>query len=285
MNKENAVSRPLALFKLALDTLDRNPVILYPLVILAALQLAILALLYFANQYPLSNFFDPLIARLWSERFLRYPLNLLLLPKLFYYAQAVLYLFCGGFLLAVAIHIVATVTAGKKISFMSAWQESLPSYIHVVLSSCLSFLLFFFFTGFYNALIDCSSLPPWHILVAGDPYIQFFAGIFFTALLIYMVPIIIIEKKKVFSAFILNFKTLFHSFWFTVLVVFLPASLYFPIIMVRTNFERFPNSNAPEIQLIVLVLGIFLTMFIDGVIATAVTIHYLSKKKGGIRGF
>ena len=123
---------PLGLLKSSIDALQRNPVILFPTLTLAFIQFLVLELFYFAPRYPLSQFFAPLISQVWSEEFVHYPLDLALLPKMFYYAQIVIYIFVGSYLLGVTACIVAALDRHPKVNVGAAFKEAGNKVIGVV---------------------------------------------------------------------------------------------------------------------------------------------------------
>src|SRR5262245_25858967 len=119
----------------SINTLMVNPVIFYPYLILGFIQLLALEILYFAPQSSLSVFFGPIIRRLWSESFLHYPLDLVLLPKLYYYAQIFIYIFIGGFLTSMLIQFISAINHDQKLNLKVVFKETLPRYIHIVIYS------------------------------------------------------------------------------------------------------------------------------------------------------
>ena len=281
-------TNPLILLKTTIHTIYQNPVILYPTIILAFVQFLVLEILYFAPRSPLSIFFGPLISHIWSEDFLHYPLDLILLPKLFYYAQIMVYLFGGALLLAVTTHIVVTLNNNHRANLRHSLKEAGRFYLQILFASILSLLLFQMSSSVYSTMIqavlkikttNASVVTFQKIFLWATPYIQFFIGILITTLLIYVVPIIIIEKKKFLKALGLNLNVLFRSFNTSFCVVLLPTLFYLPILVARNNIESLSNATVPEIQIFIIVLGVLVTMAIDLIILTTITTHYLFLKE------
>jgi hypothetical protein len=282
------ITQPIILLKTTVQNIQNNPILLYPSLILGLAQLLILEILYFAPRYPLSNFFAPLISHVWSEEFLHYPMDLVLLPKLFYYAQIFIYIFGGAFLLAVTAHLVTTLNNHNRASLKSSFREAGRYYIHIVLASVLSLILFQIFSTFYTSMAHnilrikapnegLAALQ--RILLWATPYTQFLIGIFVTTLLIYVVPILIIEKKSILKALQMNLGVLFKSFGVSFLVVLIPTLFYLPVLVARNNVESLISFTAPEIQVFIIVLSILVSMLIDLIILTTVTAHYLYLKE------
>ena len=73
MTPERSAKNVIDLIRFSLNTLFQNPLIAYPFVIIAFIQLFVLEIFYFAPRYPLSIFFGPLIRTLYGEGYLHYP--------------------------------------------------------------------------------------------------------------------------------------------------------------------------------------------------------------------
>jgi hypothetical protein len=272
----------------AVHTLTAYPAVFFPFLILGFIQLLILEFLYFIPRPPLSDVIGPIVRRLWSEAFLHYPLDLVLLPKLYYYAQIVIYLIIGGFLAGVAVKLIASINSDSKITVGKAFKETLPSYVHILLNSILSFAVFLGLSQVYGLAVrralqirSEAGVFFWikKVVILGEPYANFLIGIFVTALLAFVIPIIVIERKKFFAALFLNFKSLWRSFIFVFFIILLPTLLYVPILLLRSNINVLMDATVPDIQLWSIVLSIVVTLVIDAVVITAVTTYYLFKKE------
>src|SRR3989338_2212655 len=190
--KEPKENRLGVLLSSAVNILMARPVILYPLCLYAFLQLLILEILYFSACFPLSLFFAPLIKRLWSDAFLHYPFNFILLPKLFYYSQVPVYITLGAFLTAMTVTYLVAVNNEKKISFRLALKDSIGSYIYILIAAFVSFILISLASkGYQYALGEIAQINTgvntgiWQKIAGtlqyGQPYFHFFAGIVVTA--------------------------------------------------------------------------------------------------------
>lgn len=282
------ITKPLILLRTTIDNILEHPIIVYPTIILALIQFLVLEILYFSPRYPLSQFFSPLISHVWSEDFLHYPMDLVLLPKMFYYAQILVYVFGGALLLAMTTHIVATINNNHRPNLKNSLRESARFYIHILFCFILSLILFQIFSSMYASFVNTlfkikttgGAMAAFQkTLLWATPYIQFFIGILITTLLIYIVPIIIIEKKKIIGATLLNLKVLLRSFRTSFLVVLIPTLFYLPILVARNNIELLASATLPEIQIFIIVLGVVVTMAIDLIILTTITTHYLFLKE------
>jgi hypothetical protein len=262
--------------------------IFYPFIIIVFINLLVLEILYFLPRYPLSVFFTPIISRIWGEQFMHYPMNLMLLPKLFYYAQMVIFLFFSSILIAMVADMVAAVNNEKPVNFKASLQKSLPGYVYIVIYAFLFLLLSQAFYNAYGLLIrralkihSTAGIYFWikECIFYAAPYSQFLYSIFVTTFLIYIPILIILEKKKFLAALIINFKTLFGSLWLTFILVLVPALFYIPYLLMQNNMGRLVDMTVPEVQVLVIAVCIFLTTAINIFIVASATTYYLYKKE------
>ena len=154
MSSMSKIKSPLTVLRLAFSLFKfDNQKIFYPFIIIVFINLLVLEVIYFLPRYPLSVFFSPIISRIWGEQYLHYPMDLMLLPKLFYYAQMVIFLFLSSFLIVLVVDMVADINNDKQVNFRSSLQKSLPGYIYIVLYSFLTLLLFHLFDKAYGLLM------------------------------------------------------------------------------------------------------------------------------------
>ncbi len=278
--------RVIGTIRAAVNTLMSHKEILFPFTFVIFIQLLSLEILYFAPRYPLNIFFAPIIRTLWSEAYLHYPLNFILLPKLFQYAEMGIYILINSFCIALSIAKLYAIVSDKKDQTKSIFRETISSYVHIALAAILSFLvvmLFFKFYGlFLNRAMKIQSTTGIFfviktLVIGGAPYCNLIFSVFVTALFAYVVPIIVIEKKKVFTAIIQSFKILKGSFWFSFWIAFVPTLLYVPVLLLRNSLNL--ESLLPELKVLVLVLSIFVIVFVDAIIYASLATYYLSVRE------
>ncbi len=288
MSPKNTNKQLIPLLRESINSYIANPIILLPFITIAFIQLLVLEVIYFAPQFPLVKFFGPLIQRLEGEAFLHYPQNLIILPKWFQTAQFFVYIFISSFLIGTAIVLITNINSNKKTSFGAAARNVLPQYIHLILAAITTFIMFYIFSSVYSILIRRafqiqSKTGIFYMIKAtviyGAPYFNLLIGVMVTVLFAFLFPIIIIEKKKIFSALILNFRSLWRSFWFLFFVVLVPTLFYVPVILLRNNLGIIINLTFEGVRMIVLILSTVVMLFIDATIYTAITTHYLLKKE------
>jgi hypothetical protein len=287
MNTQKKIDKKIIpLLRNSVNILFSNPAILFPFMITAFIQLFILEILYFSPRYPLNIFFGPIIRYFSSEKFLHYPYNFEILPKIFHDVKQVLFVLVSSFLVGIAINTIAAINNDRKSNFRTMLKETAPLYIYIILSALVSLAMFTVCSKlndkflFQRALMIRSESGVFFwikmAVLKGAPFINLLTGIFVTTLFAYFIPTIVIKRKNVLTAFFLNFKTLFGSFWFTFIIVFIPSLLFVPFLLLNMNINSF--IFFPELRIISLTFGIIIMTFIDAVIFTALTTYYLLKE-------
>ncbi|MCA9407856.1 MAG: hypothetical protein H6755_01175 [Candidatus Omnitrophica bacterium] len=282
MSKHNAEKRLFPLLITAVNTIFWHPVIFFPFLLTAFIQFFILEILYFSPREPLNVFFGPIISKIWSPEYLHYPLNLILLPKLFQYLQYPVFILLSSYLVSVSIVIIKNINEDKSIHLKPLFKQTFSMYVHIVVSALLSFCLYICLMYFFDMVIARameirSQSGKFFILkrliLEGAPYFYLFFSVLITTLFAYVFPMIAIERKKVFHAIWENLKLLKGSFFFTFFVVLIPSLFIIPILILRTTVSI--DGAFPEISVWILVLSICVLLFIDAVVYTALTLFYL----------
>ncbi len=285
-NKPNLT--PVSLFKAAINTYLSNPIILLPLILLTFIQLLILELLYFYPRYPLLIIFKPIVTRIWGEMYLHYPFNFALLPELFSRLQVIIYVLVGAFLNAVTVEIIAAVNSDRKITFSSALRKTLGRYVHILVYAALSIGSLIGLSKIYGLLIQRAMkigsetgilAAIKNTIIYGAPGAELLIGIIVTTLLAFTLPLIIVERRNIFSALAQNFRYILRSFIFVFLLVLLPTIIYGLILLLRSPFMAPISQTIPSFQIFVLISSILLTIFIDATVLTATTMYYLHIKE------
>ena len=82
-----------------------------------------------------------------------------------------------------------------------------------------------------------------------------------------------------FTAFLLNFKYLWKSFWFVFVVVLLPTLLYVPVLLLRNSIATAAQGVLPGVQIGLIAVSVIVTLAIDATVLTAITTYYLLQKE------
>ena len=284
----NPQKQIIPLLRESVNSFVANPIILFPFITTAFIQLFVLEIIYFAPRFPLVCFFGPIINRMEGEAYLHYPQHLLMLPKWFQTAQYFLFIFVSSFLIAVAIEIIKNINNNKKVTFPNALRAMLPQYVHICLAGILTFLVFFILSKLHGLIIGRamqirSDEGIFHIIkvvvLYGAPYFNLLIGTFATAVFAFVLPIIVIEQKKILQAVSLNFKYLWGSFRFIFFIVLIPMLFYVPILLLQGNLSSIASQTFEGVRLLSPAISIIALTLIDATVYTAITTYFLLKKE------
>ncbi len=276
------------LLKEAVNSFVSNPIILFPFVTTAFIQLFVLEIIYFSPRFPLVYFFGPIIRRMEGEAYLHYPQHLFILPKWFQITQYFLFIFISSFLISVAIEIIKNINSNKKTTFPNALRAMLPQYVHVCIAAIVTFSAFFILSKLQGLIVGRalqirSEAGIFYLIKAtviyGAPYFNILIGTFVTAVFAFVLPIIVIERKKVFQAIALNFKYLKGSFWFIFFIVLVPMLFYVPVLLLQSNLSSIASLTFEGIRLLSPASSIVVLALVDATVYTAITTHFLWKKE------
>lgn len=268
------------------SSLQRYQNIFLPYLILIFVQLLILEIFYFAPRYPLNVFFGPLIKKLWGESYMHYPWNLSVFPQLFQMIQLPFYIFIGSFMVATGITVLKDINDDKKGDFGSAFRKTLGSYVHILLAACVTFALVWLFYKAFNLvhararIIGATAGIKFYIkvfILYGAPYFNLFLGALATALTGYILPAIILDKKSVFTAALINFRIIFRTFFFTLGVAIVPYLFFAPALLLRQLISS--RIIPPDMTFLVMVISVLLTVTIDAVVYTSLATSYIINKE------
>lgn len=286
MSKKVSVRQSFSLLGASMSCLFKNPKILYPFAILAFVQLLLMQILFFAPRFPLAMFFGPIIMRIKGAAYMQYPLNFDLMNHWFQSAQIFIFLFVSSLLIGKAIMMVACVNRGESLA------EKMPlvgfkKYVNVIVAFLLIFIMMYGLTFLYGFLmrraVQIRSTSGIYFLIKqaifiGAPYFNLLFSIIVTSLFAYMLPLIVLEGKNVFSSVVKNFKLLAFSFWPLVIVISISTLFYLPVLLIRSNYRWFSTFIAPEGWQVFVIFGVLLMLFIDAVQYTAITLCYFLTK-------
>jgi len=288
MRTRNVYIGPGSLINAVLNILVSNPVILYPILVLGFIQLLFLEIIYFAGRYPLSELLGPVIVKSAGPAFLHYPYNYLLLTKWFHGFEAFMAIFISCFFYAAAVLIISLINSGKAVSMKKVFQQVLSSYIQLVAAMVLSALLFQGLVFLHalvlkRAFLIRSNAGIFYMIkeavVISAPYFRLLLACIVTALFAFVVPIIILEQKRIITAIKLNFMNYGRLFGLILGVVIMSGFLYLPFIFWQSVETREMILKAPEMSGLFLALSVLVMLFIDTIQYTAITLCYLLTKE------
>ena len=272
------------------NALRRTPIILSPFLIFVLIELIALIFLFLIPRAPLRSALGPIVTTLWSETFLHYPSNFLLLPKLASLSRMVLTVLFGSLLTGAAVNMYYLWFQKKTIKPRAALKTVLKRYVHLFIAVLL-FTLIFYFTSKFTKIILVRYFMAGHAKLLFIPFgiwlgpilsgINFILAILLQCLFVYVIPLIVIEKLNALKSIlrsVLLFKRLFLT---TIIIVTLAMVLYLPTVILIYNSAFLLNKFFPEIILWVLFFSAILSsLVIDPLITLSATQLYLANKEG-----
>lgn len=289
--KENGFSAAKEVFAHGFNLFKKNPAVLYPFLIFLATETILLIFLYVIPRAPLVGIFGPLVSTFWGERFLHYPYNFILLPKLASLSRMMLSVLVGSFMTGIAVFIVYDVYNKKHARFKTSLAAASKKYIEL-------FFLVFVFTLFFYITMKAVAVNLDRYFIAGHKQllflgpglwtglilaiINFLLAVFIQAAFTYAIPILLIEKRGIFRSISLSFVTFKKLFIPTLILVGLPMLIYEPVALLNSRTAFLMHRFFPEFILFVVFLGSAISsLIIDPIITVCTTLLYLSNKEKG----
>lgn len=251
--------------------------ILLPFFIVGLVDVFLLTIIYLAPQPPFSAILGPPIKVFWGERFLHYPLNLFLIPRLFDIAHIISTALIGVLMTGAAVKMLEEVHRGSSPDFGRGLTKSLRVYLKIfviwlvmfALVSAIFRLLPLIFRFKHGAAL---------VLVLGAGLL---ISILIQAIFIYAIPAVIIEEKKIWQAIKRSVSFCLGNFVPTLILVGLPTVIYIPILILKGKLSLSMSKVFPEAVLIFSGLGIIISIIMDCLITCSTTILFLNQRKDG----
>ena len=249
----------------SLTTFRQYPSIVIPFLAFTIIELIALIALYNIPRQPLVGILGPPVRTFWGEKFLHYPYNFLILPKISYYSRIVLSVFFGSLLMGTAIALIGAFHYKKPIRLGKALQFAFRKYI-------LLFAVLLLLTALYYFLDKCITLGLVKYFIAGHkkllflnakawlgpilPVLTFLLAILLQSLFAYALPAVIIGNEKLLSALWKSVVLCKRLFITTLIIVTVTLLLFVPILTLIYNSTFLINKLFPEFILYVLIAGV-----------------------------
>lgn len=263
-------------WKDTLKILRQNRNIFLPFIIVGLSDVFLLFIIYLAPRPPLSALLAPPIRAFWGERFLHYPFNLLLIPRLFDYGHTISTAFIGVLMTGAAIGMLKQAKEGRNPKILFNLVKSLRLYLRLLIIWLVMF-------GLVSAAFK--GLPAiFHFKQGAASQMAlsaaFFMSILIEAFFIYAMPAVIIEEKRVGAAIKRSIFFSKSAFLPTLILVASPTLIYIPLIILRGKLPMLMSKVFPEAALIFLCIGIVISVVIDCLITSSTAVLFLNKKEG-----
>lgn len=263
-------------WRMTFGLFKQNPSILVPFLLVGLVDVILLFIVYLAPQPPLSAILGPPIKVFWGERFLHYPFNLLLVPRLFDLAHIVSTALIGVLMTGAVVMMLKESHNGIKPNLGLSLSKSLRVYLKLLVIWLVMFSL---------VSVVFKVLPAiFHFKQRAASLIVFGAGflisILIQAIFTYAIPAVIIEEKKIWPAIKRSVSFCQRAFLPTLVLVGLPMLMYIPMLILKVKLPLLMSKVFPEAVLIFIGLGIVISAIMDCLITSSTTVLFLNKKEG-----
>ena len=252
--------------------LRKNPIIYFLFIWIGILDLIALVLLFLAPSPPVSYLLAPIIRTFWSDQYLHYPDNFLLLPKLLGHAHFLISTVIGVFVTGLVIKQIEGDWSGERATTISSMQLVLKKYVALVVAWLISY-------GAYVASLKLlmAVLPP--IFPALQLLVSFLLAVAVQAILAFFLPALIVLNQGFLRSLweAIRFGT--QNMLVTSALILVPVFLALCVSVLKLYTPLFVQVH-PELVLWVLTAGIVVSVLVDLWVTSSVTLLYLKARQG-----
>ncbi len=264
-------SKTVEIYKQSFVVLSETPTVLFLFIFMAVLDYLALAVLFFAHSEPVSLVLAPIIRTFWGSRFLHYPDNFLLLPKLLNHAHFVLTCVVGVILTGIAIKLIESSLKGDRRTVVAVSGVVFKKYFALLTAWVFSYGVFY-----YGLRFVLRSLPSHWFIQVGTSYLL---GIVVQGFLIFLFPALLIAGRGLLKDSVTAFRFSFRHFGEAVAILAVPMLAVMFISFLRALAPVFIRFS-PELVLGVLIFNIPVSMVVDLLLTTAATILFYRSERG-----
>ncbi|MFC2061067.1 hypothetical protein ACFLUV_00985 [Elusimicrobiota bacterium] len=278
MNISN-VSTIAEIWRKTVTAVKKYPVVLLPFAIILLFDFTVLAVVFLAPRHPLSLLIAPVIRAFWGDKYLHYPANFLLIPSLFNYARNFFSFFIGIFFAGAAISFLHQIDHKYVVSWRHAFRRVFKSYSRLVIAWAVTLGIFFIVIRTFGNFTG--NIESKKVVFA----IEFSLYLIIQIMVVFVVPSIIIENKKVYHAFIRSIALVKNNLITIVVFVVTPALLLVPSSYLLVKMPVYMNRFFPEIALYIMIFRIIVLNIVDLVItisAAVLLLSYREKQNSGM---
>ena len=262
--------KTVELYQQAYLVLIKDPTIWIPFVLLGILDLLALLILFLAPSPPVSHLVAPIIRTFWSDRFLHYPVNFILLPKLQAHAHFLITTIFGVFVTGIAVKkIEAGLKTDVSCSILDAIKFVLRRFIPLI---CAWLLAYFLFKVLFKILNPILTLNLWVQLGAG-----YAVAVLAQAALGFIIPAVVLADKGFFKSFVKGLAFGFRNIVVASILIIIPIFMVTVVSFAKGLSPIFIARGVPEAVILVLVGGIILTVVADIWVTSVTTVLFLRK--------
>ncbi len=279
IQKTRNKTNPIKILIETIGTIQNKPGVYAPFIAFALLEFIALILIYLAPRMPFLPVLGPPIRAFWGEKFLHYPANFLLIPKLASMSRTTLAVLAGSLLSGIAVAKIY----GRPVKI--AFKKYLTLFLIVFLIAVMFYgaftivnklLIKYFMSGHKKLLF----LGPGLWMGTGLYLLNFFIALLLQSVFAYAIPGVIHRDENLFKALIKSLVFFRKNIAITLILVGLPMLIYIPIIILNANTVFLISRFIPESVLYVSILSlIFSSLIIDPLITVSTALLYIRKNE------
>ncbi|MBI4358217.1 MAG: hypothetical protein HY584_02865 [Candidatus Omnitrophica bacterium] len=263
-------SRIVEIYQQVFSVLRKNPTVLFLFIWIGIFDVLALVVLFSAPTPPFSYVLAPIIRTFWNDRFLHYPDNFLLLPKLFGHAHFVISTVFGVFISGLVIKKIEADAKGEQLSILSAAGKIFRYYFSLVIVWLISYAVFSF------ALKGIAWILPKNLWIQlGGAFIL---GVLIQSLVAFLIPAILIVEKGFLRALGEGFRVGIKNIALMSALILVPMLFAFLISFARLYTPLFVQIQ-PEIVLWVLACGIVISLLADIFVTCSAALLFLKVRE------
>lgn len=265
-----------------------NPKVYIPYLISIAVESAALLVIFLVPREPLNTILGPIIGTFWGEKYLHYPVNFLILPKLLDISRMMLSIFIGCLLNATFVAMILDIDNKKPVNFAKALGSVIKKYASLfIIYALVNCVLFLSSKILVSGLIRYFSSGHAKLLFIGPGFwlgpafltINIAINIFIQSIFIYAIPCVVVNNNKLIASLKNSFVFFTHHLFLTFILVGLPIVLYLPVGIFLNNPGTLIEAILPESVLVMCYISILVNyLVIDPLITASSTVVFLAAR-------
>ncbi len=281
------------IWKMSFSLMARYPKIFLPYIILILLEICLLIFLFLAYLPIFSSILASPIKVFFSEMYLHYPYNLVLLPTIFDYCDIVLVLIFAPLISGMIVGMVYQAAEGNKPKFCSNLLLGIKKYLILlglwIIVTILVFSIFhlgkFLVLNFYtDDVAKFIHIPTWRMLQLMQ-YFCFFLTLLIEIFFAFCIPAVMIENKKILGSIKRSFKIGSSLFLPTFILICVPTIFNSIIVLIKQKMlTQLMDKFFPEIVFVIMGVGFCIYLLTQVLQVSSLTLLFLIHKKKEVQG-
>lgn len=238
-------------------------------ILIAVVDYVLLTALFLSHSAPFSAVLAPIIRTFYHDRYLHYPENFILLPKIFKHAHFVLTCTMGILVSGMVVLMAEGFVKGKRVLTLNALLGVFKRYVPLLGAWLASYFAVFYVLQFLQGILP--PLPLLHISLS------FLFALLLQALLIYLIPAVLLGSagllKNIAGGFSFGIK-----YWVLTSCVIAPPLAFALVLSIIKSISPVFVRDFPEAVLIILAAGVVVTNIVDLLVTSSTALIYLKER-------